>query len=293
MEFDHLRAFVAVADAGGFSRAALLTHTTQPTLSRQVKALEVELERQLFDRLGRKVALTAFGQEVLERARSLLEEADSLASAGREGHAKLTGVLRLGAADSVVLNRLPRIIRRFQKGHPGVRVHVRTAASPEILAWVREGKVDVGLCMLPDVHPGLTLEPLWEDGFITIAHKNHALAGRSASLAALAAERQIAINPDTLSHQVITGAFQSAGLPFVPDMFFDTFHLIVEFVSAGIGVGVVSETMAASALRRKQVARVRVKEIDRLTRRLGLALHGDRDLHGPLGAFLEEAERQA
>ena len=68
MELDHLRAFVAVADAGGFRPAAVIVHSTQPTLSRQVRALEDELGRTLFDRLGRRVALTPFGHEILERA---------------------------------------------------------------------------------------------------------------------------------------------------------------------------------------------------------------------------------
>ena len=67
MELGQLQAFVAVAEAGGFSRAASLLVSTQPTLSRQVKALEIELGRPLFDRLGRRVELTQFGENCLDK----------------------------------------------------------------------------------------------------------------------------------------------------------------------------------------------------------------------------------
>lgn len=291
MHLDHLRAFVAVAEAGGFSRAATIAATTQPTLSRQVKALEVELGRPLLDRLGRRVQLTDFGRQVLQKARPLLSAADELVQAARLSQGRVVGELRLGAADSVVLSRAPVVLKRFQRRHPDVRIHVRTGVSPDILAWVREGSVDAGLCMLPDMHPGLTLMPLWEDGFVAIAPPRHPLATRRATLAEFAAERQLVIRPGTLSYQVIGAAFQSAGMSLVPDMDFERFHLIVGFVAAGMGVGVSSAIETQAALRRRQVARVRLPEIDALRRPLGLVLHVDRVPDGPLAAFLEEVER--
>jgi len=291
MNLDHLRAFVAVAEAGGFSRAAAIAATTQPTLSRQVKALEDELGRPLLDRLGRRVQLTEFGRQVLQKARPLLAAADELVHAARMSQGRVVGELRLGAADSVVLSRAPVVLKRFQRRHPHVRVHVRTGVSPDILSWVRDGSVDAGLCMLPDMHPGLTLLPLWDDSFVAIVPPKHRLANRRAALPTFAAERQLVIRPGTLSYQVISSAFQSAGMSLVPDMDFERFHLIIGFVAAGMGVGVSSAVEAQAALRREQVARVRIKEIDAAQRPLGLALHVDRVPDGPLAAFLEEVER--
>ena len=83
MEIVQLQAFVAVAEAGGFSRAANLLVSTQPTLSRQVAALEKELGTLLFDRLGRRVELTNFGRECLEKARTILSQIDALAASGK------------------------------------------------------------------------------------------------------------------------------------------------------------------------------------------------------------------
>ena len=144
MELDQLRAFVAVAEAGGFTRAAAIVASTQPTLSRQVGALERELGRPLLDRLGRRTTLTDFGVEFLERSRRLLAQADALAASAVVEPGRLTGELRLGVADSVILSRFPRILERYKRRHLDVQVHITSATSPEILGWVRRGALSAG-----------------------------------------------------------------------------------------------------------------------------------------------------
>src|SRR5688572_29157031 len=97
MDLRHLRAFVAIVDAGGFGRAVSGLNVSQPALSRQIRALEDSLDVRLFDRLGRRVRLTSEGEDLLRRARQVLTEIDSLgerARALKRGHA---GVLRVGA----------------------------------------------------------------------------------------------------------------------------------------------------------------------------------------------------
>lgn len=293
MELDQLRAFVAVGEAGGFTRAAAVLASTQPTLSRQVKALETELGQTLFDRLGRRVTLTAFGKDFHKRARSLLADADALLVAGSEVSGRVAGELRIGVADSVVLSRFPRILERFNHRYPNVRAHIQTGSSPQILSWVRDGRCDAGLCMLPQAHPGLLLRPLWRDRFVAIAAPRHALAGRRVVLETFAAERQIMISPHTLSHQVLTAAYQSQGLSLVADMDFDSFHLIAEFVAAGVGVGVCSSIVAQPYLKAGRVKRVHIGAIDRLDRRLGLVLHTGRAASPLLTALVALINRQA
>lgn len=292
MNLDHLRAFVAVAEAGGYSRAAGPAASTQPTLSRQILGLEESLGQPVFHRLGRRIALTGFGETVLARAREILGQVGALAESGRAPAGTATGRLTIGAADSVVLGRFPGLLRRFLRRHPRITVDVHTTSSPEILTWVREGRCDAGLCMLPATAPGLFLRNLWEDRFCALVPPRHRLAGKSASLADFAHERQLVIQPGTLSHQAITTAFQSAGLALVADMSFDTFSVVVSFVAAGLGVGIASAVVAQPALRRRQVARVRIREIDALSRNLGVVLHAERRIEGALAALLEEVARE-
>jgi DNA-binding transcriptional LysR family regulator len=291
MDLAQLQAFVAVAEAGGFSRAASLLVSTQPTLSRQVKALELELGRPLFDRLGRRVELTRFGEDCLEKARAILALTDALAKSASASQGRASGTLRLGVADSVVLRRFPPILKRFQEQHPGVRVRVRTGSSPEILSWVRDGVCNAGLCMLPQIHPELRLRRIWMDDFACIVPPGHPLSGRVVPLATFASERQIAIAPGTLSHQVLTAAFHEAGLSFAPDMTFDDFQMIVDLVHAGMGAAIVSTHVASERLRDGGVGRVQVPEVEPLRRTIGLALHADRLVEGALEAFVAEIDR--
>ena len=130
MDLDHLRTFVAVAEAGGFTKAATVLASTQPTLSRQVKALELSLGQPLFERLGRRVELTPFGKQFVQRARPLLAQVDALFSSASEVAGELTGELRLGVADSVILSNFPPVLERFMRRHPGMHVHIQTSTSP-------------------------------------------------------------------------------------------------------------------------------------------------------------------
>ena len=301
MELDQLRAFVAVAEAAGFTRAAAVMASTQPTLSRQIGALERELGRPLFRR-GRKLELTPYGHEFLGGARDLLARADALAApragargardaGGRAADADLEGELRLGIADSVLMGRFAGVLETLGRRHPRLRVHVTTGTSPEILSWVRGERCDAGLCMLPRAHPGLVLRPVWNDGFVALVAPGHRLAGRRAELATLAAERQIVIRPGTLAHQVLAAAYQAAGLSLVSEMHFDNFQLIAEFAAAGAGVGLCSAIVARPYLESKRVARVKVAPIDALPRPLGLVLRAGSPGSAPLAALVAELDR--
>ena len=109
MDLRHLRAFVTIVDAGGFGRAVARLHLSQPALSRQIHALEAELDVQLFDRIGRRVQLTAEGEDLLRRARGLLTDADSLGERARALKGGQAGVLRVGhaASDGDSARRVP------------------------------------------------------------------------------------------------------------------------------------------------------------------------------------------
>src|SRR5438093_6217137 len=102
----HLRTFAAIADTGGFARAAARLHLSQPALSRQIHALEAELGLPLFDRVGRRVQLTSQGEDLLRRSRRLLADADSLGERARALKTGETGILRVAATPQVIENLL-------------------------------------------------------------------------------------------------------------------------------------------------------------------------------------------
>ena len=100
MTLVQLRHFVVLANEGSFVRASAALFLTQPALTRSIHALEEELGGALFDRLGRRISLTTFGDEVLVRAKRLVSDADALKLTGQALHAGLIGQLRVGLSSA-------------------------------------------------------------------------------------------------------------------------------------------------------------------------------------------------
>src|SRR5260370_18047803 len=141
LDFELLRAFVAVADCGGFHRAAERLNLTQSTVSQQIKRLELETERPLFRRTTRSVALTDDGEMLLGDARRLLQLEE--AARHRLAPPRLSGTVRLGVVEEVAGGSLPSALGRFATLHPGVHLQVRIGASPELLQQPNAGRLDV------------------------------------------------------------------------------------------------------------------------------------------------------
>jgi DNA-binding transcriptional LysR family regulator len=147
LEFDLLRAFVAVAECGGFRRASERLHLTQSTVSQQIKRLELETGRALFRRTTRAVALTDDGEMLLGDARRLLQLEE--AARDRLTAPRLSGVVRLGAVEEVAGASLPPALGRFARLHPNVRLEVLVGISAELIKQLDVGQLDVVLAKRP------------------------------------------------------------------------------------------------------------------------------------------------
>lgn len=147
LDFELLRAFVAVADCGGFRRAAERLNLTQSTVSQQIKRLELETKRPLFRRTTRSVALTDDGEMLLGDARRLLqlEEAARL----RLSAPRLAGMVRLGVVEEVAGGTLPSALGRFATLHPGVKLEVQIGVSADLIGQLSAGRLDVVFAKRP------------------------------------------------------------------------------------------------------------------------------------------------
>jgi DNA-binding transcriptional LysR family regulator len=127
-----LRSFVAIADQGGFTRAAEAVNRTQSAISMQMKRLEEDvLQRALFERDGRQVRLTAEGQVLLGYARRILKLHGEVLSTLREPH--MIGSVRIGTPDDYVMRFMPGILARFAQSYPLVQVEVHCEPSAQLL----------------------------------------------------------------------------------------------------------------------------------------------------------------
>ncbi len=127
-----LRTFVAIADQGGFTRAAEAVNRTQSAVSMQMKRLEEDvMQRPLFQRDGRQVSLTAEGQLLLGYARRILKLHGELLTTLREPH--MVGTVRIGTPDDYVMRFMPGILSRFAQAYPMVQVELHCEPSFQLL----------------------------------------------------------------------------------------------------------------------------------------------------------------
>jgi DNA-binding transcriptional LysR family regulator len=147
MEFELLRSFVAVAECGGFHRAAQRLNLTQSTVSQQIKRLELETKRPLFRRTTRTVALTDDGEMLLDDARRLLRLEE--AARHRLTALPLSGTVRLGAVEEVAGGSLPRALGRFASSQPNVKFEVQIGLSSPLIEQLDAGRLDVVFAKRP------------------------------------------------------------------------------------------------------------------------------------------------
>ncbi|MDX1422674.1 MAG: LysR substrate-binding domain-containing protein [Kiloniellales bacterium] len=143
LESDLLRTFAAIADSGGFTRAAELVGRTQSALSLQMKKLEETVGQPLFLREARGVRLTAAGEDLLIRARPILRQLDRAAENLRGG--PVEGAVRVGVPEEYGASLLPGVLARFAERHPGVQVTVRCETSLSFAPALARGELDLAV----------------------------------------------------------------------------------------------------------------------------------------------------
>ena len=145
MDLKRLRTFVAVAELGTVSKAALLLRISQSALSRQISDLEKEFSLRLFDRVGRRLILTAIGEQVLDDCRRVLGEVGSLGARLELLRRGGSGVLRVAAPPQTIESVLSRFLPRYSERFPNVQVRLIEALGHEQLVLLERGEVHLGI----------------------------------------------------------------------------------------------------------------------------------------------------
>ncbi|WP_278876363.1 LysR substrate-binding domain-containing protein [Paracoccus yeei] len=163
-----LRYFDARARHGHFGRAADDCAISQPALSMQIKELEESVGVPLFERGGRRLRMTAFGELFAERARDILRGMDELHDLARTARVHLTGRLRIGIIPTIAPYLLPGIIAKLTARFPYLELGLREAVTTRLLDELREGQLDAVILALPISDPGLTEVPLFAERFVLV-----------------------------------------------------------------------------------------------------------------------------
>jgi LysR family hydrogen peroxide-inducible transcriptional activator len=179
MNLRDLRYLVALADERHFGRAAERCHVSQPTLSAQVRKLEQYLGVPLVERQPKRVALTPTGEQVVERARRLLQESDAIVELAKTSRDPLAGQLRVALIPTVGPYLLPRVAPALQRDLPKLKLLLYEYQTGPLLERLRAGELDLGVLALPVVPmDGLVSTVLYEEPFALALPGTHRLAKR-------------------------------------------------------------------------------------------------------------------
>jgi LysR family transcriptional regulator, hydrogen peroxide-inducible genes activator len=191
LKLKDLRYLVAVADTRHFGRAAERSFVSQPTLSAQLKKMEAYLGVQLIERAPKRVQLTAAGEEIVERARRILEASEEIIELARGHRDPLAGRLRLALLPTIGPYLLPNVAGRLRKQLPRLELMLYEYQTDPMLEKLHSGEIDVGILAFPVPMDGLDSYQLYKESFAVAMPSSHRLAQRSA------------IKVDDLAHETL------------------------------------------------------------------------------------------
>src|SRR6187200_248004 len=177
MELRHLRYFVAVADELHFGRASNRLHTSQSSLSQQIRNLETELRVELFRRIGRRIELTPAGARFLREARGILATADRAAGLARETAREESRKLVVAVAPETDWQFLGQILRLFREKAPSVEVSFQSLTPEAQVGSLQQGTIDIGFVGLPIEAEGIVSEETSRERLVVALPGRHPMAG--------------------------------------------------------------------------------------------------------------------
>jgi DNA-binding transcriptional LysR family regulator len=253
MELRHLRYFIAVAEEGHITRAAARLGIQQPPLSQQIRALERELEVQLFRRRPRGVELTDSGRAFLDEARIILAHVDHAFATTRRTARGEQGRIVVGFTSSApFVPFVPRVIRAFRESHKLVSLMLEESGTAEMVEGLRSERVDAAFIRSPVADPaGLVVQPLLEEEMLVALPAGHRLApaGRDGddalNLAVFAAETFILYRrpggPGL--YDTIIAACHGAGFSPLVGQEAPRIASTLSLVAAGLGISLVPASL--------------------------------------------------
>src|SRR5256884_9462691 len=176
LKLKDLRYLVAVADLRHFGRAAARCFVSQPTLSAQLKKLEQSLGLQLIERAPNNVSLTAAGEEIVARARRIIEASDEVVALARSQRDPPAGPLRLALLPTIGPYLLPRVAPAIRRALPRLELRLYEYQTAPMLERLRGGELDVGILARPVELDGLESHELYREAFVVALPERHPLA---------------------------------------------------------------------------------------------------------------------
>src|ERR1700716_3871882 len=240
MELRHLRYFVAVADAGNMTVAAQrMLHTSQPSLSRQIRDLEDEVGAQLLTRRARGIELTPAGRAFLDHARLVLMQVEAAAEAARRVAHPAKPCFAMGFLTGHELTWMPEALRILRDELPNIDVMISSQYSPPLADGLSKGKIDAAFLRREKGVPELAFRPLVMEPLMVVLPSDHRLAALKAiSPRDLGGETFVSVaNTAPVLRGVIDDYLKRSGVNNTPAHEVDHVVMGVSLIASTGGVG--------------------------------------------------------
>jgi LysR family hca operon transcriptional activator len=240
MELRHLRYFVAVAEAGSVTVAAARElHTSQPSLSRQIRDLETEVGARLLTRRARGIELTPAGRAFLDHARSVLSQVEAATEAARRAARPAKPCFAMGFLTGHELTWMPEALRILRAELPNIDVMISSQYSPLLADGLSNGKIDAAFLRREKGVPGLAFRLLVKEALTVILPNDHRLA----ALKAINPQDLVGETFVTVSHTapvlraVIDNYLKRCGIKITPAHEADHVTMGMSLIASTRGVG--------------------------------------------------------
>lgn len=249
MDLKKLDYFVHVAELRSFSRAAVVLGIAQSALSRQVRALELELRETLLLRNGRGVTLTEAGQRLLEHSLAILQRVGEARADMASNRDEPVGRITIGLPPTIGRQLTLPLIDGFRRRMPRARLAIVEGLSTHIVEWITSGRVDLGLLYNPEAQPGLEFVPLLEEPLCLVQRADApAPAGRGPlSMAELADAKLVLPERAHVIRRLLETRAMHAGLQLDIAWEVSSVAAIIDLVCADYGQAVLTASAVAAS----------------------------------------------
>jgi DNA-binding transcriptional LysR family regulator len=279
--------FRAVARHLSFSRAAEELLLTQPAVTQQIKALEEQFGRPLFNRGGGHITLTPGGTALLPLAEEIAALSQSAFAAVAKAYGQEAGELRLGSSQTIAQYLLPTFIATFVQTNPQVHIAARSGNTDQMLAALVADEIEIALLEGPEQRTDVRIEPFMEDHMVLVVPSGHEWAGHKIPLDELRTQPLLVREFGSGSRRIVEQALAGAGLKTKDlkiRMELDSTEGLLHGVEAGLGITFVSRWAVRNQLALGTLKLARVNGL-KLSRNFSLAYRAGPEPTGTVGAF--------
>jgi len=248
LKLKDLRYLVAVAEQRHFGRAAARCFVSQPTLSAQLKKLEQTLGVQLIERAPNNVSLTPAGEQIVARARRIIEASEEVVELARAQRDPLAGRLRVAFLPTIGPYLLPHVTRAIRRSLPQLELRLYEYQTAPMLETLREGELDLGVLALPVDLTGLEARELYREAFTVAVPERHPLAQRETlRVTDLRGEKLLLLEEGHCLREQALEVCGNAGVSEGEDFRATSLETLRQMVAAGAGVTLLPELASRGA----------------------------------------------